>query len=121
MNRSGMKQWLFSAAVTVGFGVAHAQSGPIDVTLEVLDDVSDIDGVVVRLQDVRDRDDDRARDQDETRARDEFERSVRDAQAEREALEREAAADREERREIQNAEEDLRRDFEARERETTAP
>jgi len=100
-------------------GQAVAQSATLDVTLEVLDDVSEVDAVVLRLEDARERDEVRERNAEEARERDEFDREVRDAETERDVIEREGSTDRTERRELQNEEDDLERDFEAtRERDT---
>ena len=113
------RQWLGAVllAVCFGAGPALAQTETIDVTLEVLDDVSDIDAVVMRLEDARDRDEDRDRRIDEEREREDFDSSVRDAEGERERRERDDETERNERRELQNEERDLEVDFE-RERQT---
>jgi sirohydrochlorin ferrochelatase len=103
---------LAGLAGLAGAGQTWAQSATIDVTLEVLDDVSEIDAVVLRLEDAREADEDRTRRVDEERERDEFDRSVRDAETERETRDREVETDRDERRELQNEEEDLEAEFE---------
>lgn len=101
---------------------ALAQPEPIDVTLEVLDDVSEIDAVVMRLEDARGRNEERERNVDEARERDELERTVRDAGAERDRLERDSAVERDEHRELQNEEEDLEAEFDReRERDRALP
>lgn len=104
-----------SLATVVALGLAgavFAQSETIDVTLEVLDDVSQIDAVVMRLEEARERDEDRERVRDEEREREELQRSARDAGAEREQRERDVAVERDARRELQNEEQDLAVEFE---------
>ena len=100
-----------AVALCLTFGAvatSFAQSALTDVTLEVLDDSRDVDGVVIELKDARDLSEERDRRVEEQRQRPDFDRAVeRDRERDREGRLRDALRERSDRREVQNEEEDL--------------
>lgn len=97
---------------------AYAQTDGIGVTLEVLDDVSEIDAVVMRLQDARERDEVGDQVRDEERERDQVSDRDRNRDGDRagdgDLRDEKSETDRDERREVENEERDLERDFDER-------